>query len=312
MALVTSQQTAAFQEMLKVLRRYPWLARCCYPGPVQGTGAAAKIAAAVAHLNQRGKDIDVILLARGGGSLEDLWAFNEEVVARAVADSVMPIVTGIGHEVDTTIADLVADYHAHTPTEAAQTRRSGLETCQGGPGQRRHPPAARSGGRASPMRSSGWRRSRSTSWGAARFVNQLRQLLDDRQRAMSLGVGERLRGGNQRRVTEFSEQLEQPGPQIIIGRLRRQVSDIEKSLAQTARRRARLLEERLQRVAVLLRECHPKHQTHLAAEKLSGDGKASQPRHGRRPAAARSGAARARTSTSSAGTPAPCCIAGIV
>ena len=87
-----------------------------YHVPVQGEGSAAKIAAAITHLNRRAADIggvDVILLARGGGSLEDLWSFNEEIVARAVADSNIPIITGIGHEIDCSIADLVADYHAH-------------------------------------------------------------------------------------------------------------------------------------------------------------------------------------------------------
>jgi exodeoxyribonuclease VII large subunit len=123
-ALVTSAATAALQDMLKVLRRFSWLSLHLYHVPVQGEGAAEKIAAALAHLNKRQADIggiDAILLARGGGSLEDLWAFNEEIVARAIASSAIPIVTGIGHEVDVSIADLVADHHAHTPTEAAQT-----------------------------------------------------------------------------------------------------------------------------------------------------------------------------------------------
>jgi len=122
-ALVTGGQAAALHDMLKILRRFPWLRLMVYPVPVQGAGAAPAIAAALRHLNQRGGDvggIDVIILGRGGGSLEDLWAFNEEIVARAVAASAIPIVTGVGHEVDVSIADLVADYHAHTPTEAAQ------------------------------------------------------------------------------------------------------------------------------------------------------------------------------------------------
>jgi exodeoxyribonuclease VII large subunit len=119
-ALVTSSATAALQDMLKVLRRFPWLELKLHHVPVQGEGAAEKIAAALNSLNKHGS-VDVILLARGGGSLEDLWAFNEEVVARAVAASRIPIVTGIGHEVDVSIADLAADHHAHTPTEAAQT-----------------------------------------------------------------------------------------------------------------------------------------------------------------------------------------------
>jgi exodeoxyribonuclease VII large subunit len=122
-AMVTSRATAALQDMLKVLKNFPWLELMVYHVPVQGDGSGAKIADAIAHLNRRGADIggvDVILLARGGGSLEDLWAFNEESVARAIAASRIPIVTGIGHEIDSTISDLAADYHAHTPTEAAQ------------------------------------------------------------------------------------------------------------------------------------------------------------------------------------------------
>ena len=121
--IVTSRQTAALQDVLKVLRRFTWLELCVYHVPVQGDGSGAKIADAIAHLNRVHKSLhkcDVMLLVRGGGSLEDLWAFNEEVVARAMAASRIPIVTGIGHEVDTSIADLIADHHAHTPTEAAQ------------------------------------------------------------------------------------------------------------------------------------------------------------------------------------------------
>jgi exodeoxyribonuclease VII large subunit len=121
--LLTSRATAALQDILKVLRRFPWLRLMVYHVPVQGEGSAAKIAEAIDHLSGRAADIggvDVILLARGGGSLEDLWSFNEEIVARAIAASRIPIITGIGHEVDCSISDLVADYHAHTPTEAAQ------------------------------------------------------------------------------------------------------------------------------------------------------------------------------------------------
>jgi exodeoxyribonuclease VII large subunit len=121
-ALVTSRGTAALQDMLKVLRRFPWLRLALFHVPVQGDGAAQQIAHALDTLSRQAADvggIDLILLARGGGSLEDLWAFNEECVARAMAASTIPIITGIGHEIDVSIADLVADYHAHTPTEAA-------------------------------------------------------------------------------------------------------------------------------------------------------------------------------------------------
>jgi exodeoxyribonuclease VII large subunit len=120
--LVTSREGAALQDVLKVLRRFRWLRLRLYAVPVQGDGAAPKIAAALRHMQTalRPGEGDVVLLARGGGSLEDLWAFNEEAVARAIADCPVPVITGIGHEVDVSIADLVADYHAHTPTEAAQ------------------------------------------------------------------------------------------------------------------------------------------------------------------------------------------------
>ncbi len=121
--MLTSRQTAALQDMLKVLRRYPYLQLMLFHVPAQGDGSAELIADAIRFLNQKSKRIapaDVIVLARGGGSLEDLWEFNEECVARAIFASRIPVVTGIGHEVDVSIADLVADYHAHTPTEAAQ------------------------------------------------------------------------------------------------------------------------------------------------------------------------------------------------
>ena len=84
---------------------------CFYPVPVQGEGAAEKIAAAIRDVNRRNDKLklDVLIVGRGGGSLEDLWAFNEEVLARAIYDSKIPIISAVGHEVDTTIADLVAD-----------------------------------------------------------------------------------------------------------------------------------------------------------------------------------------------------------
>jgi exodeoxyribonuclease VII large subunit len=118
--LVTSSQTAAVADMLKVLRRFPFLHVRVYHVPVQGDGSAERIAEALAHLRRVKDPIDLVLLGRGGGSLEDLWEFNEEVVARAIAASRVPVITGIGHEIDVSIADLVADHHAHTPTEAAQ------------------------------------------------------------------------------------------------------------------------------------------------------------------------------------------------
>ena len=105
--------------MLTTLRRrWPAARVVVRPVRVQGAGAAADIAAGIADLNRLG-GVDVLLVGRGGGSLEDLWAFNEEVVARAIVASRVPVVSGVGHEIDVTIADLVADRRAATPTAAA-------------------------------------------------------------------------------------------------------------------------------------------------------------------------------------------------
>jgi exodeoxyribonuclease VII large subunit len=118
--IITSPQAAALRDVLTTLRlRLPSVPVVLYPTPVQGTGSAEKIAAAIAAANRRA-ECDVLILCRGGGSIEDLWAFNEEVVARAIAASEIPIVSGVGHETDFTIADFVADERAPTPTAAAQ------------------------------------------------------------------------------------------------------------------------------------------------------------------------------------------------
>ena len=118
--VVTSPTGAAIRDVLSVLRRrFPLIPVVVYPVPVQGDGAAQQIAHMIARVNQR-KDCDVMILCRGGGSLEDLWSFNEEVVARAIDHSQIPIVCGVGHETDFTIADFVADLRAPTPSAAAE------------------------------------------------------------------------------------------------------------------------------------------------------------------------------------------------
>jgi exodeoxyribonuclease VII large subunit len=118
--IITAIDGAAFQDMKSVAeRRFPLVEIVVCPTRVQGTGAAENIAENIEELNKY-KDIDVIILARGGGSIEDLWAFNEEIVARAIFNSKIPIVTGIGHEVDFTISDFVADLRAPTPSAAME------------------------------------------------------------------------------------------------------------------------------------------------------------------------------------------------
>jgi exodeoxyribonuclease VII large subunit len=118
--IVTSPDGAALRDMLRVIgRRFAGLSIVLAPCRVQGEGAAEEIAQALADLNRLG-DVDVIIVGRGGGSLEDLWAFNEEVVARAIAASKVPVISAVGHEVDVTIADFVADVRAPTPSAAAE------------------------------------------------------------------------------------------------------------------------------------------------------------------------------------------------
>ena len=118
--IITSPQAAALRDVLTTLKkRMPGLPIVLYPTAVQGVGSAQRIMQAIQIANQRA-ECEVLLLCRGGGSIEDLWSFNEEGVARAIAASRIPIVSGVGHETDFTIADFVADYRAATPTAAAQ------------------------------------------------------------------------------------------------------------------------------------------------------------------------------------------------
>jgi len=118
--IVTSLQAAALTDVLTALRRRaPYLQVVVYPVPVQGAGAGAQIAAMLAKVSVR-REVDAVLLVRGGGSIEDLWAFNEEVVARAIVASALPVIVGVGHDSDFTIADFAADLRAPTPTAAAE------------------------------------------------------------------------------------------------------------------------------------------------------------------------------------------------
>lgn len=118
--LITATDGAAIKDMISVAeRRFPLVELIIAPTKVQGAGAAENIVENIKKLNHF-KDIDVIIIARGGGSIEDLWAFNEEIVARAIFNSKIPIITGVGHEVDFTIADFVSDLRAPTPSVAME------------------------------------------------------------------------------------------------------------------------------------------------------------------------------------------------
>jgi exodeoxyribonuclease VII large subunit len=119
--IVTSPVGAALHDMIHVIeRRAPWTRVVLSPARVQGEGAAYDIARAIGMFERGGIPIDVLIVGRGGGSIEDLWAFNEEVVARAIVMCPVPVISAVGHEVDVTIADLVADLRAPTPSAAAE------------------------------------------------------------------------------------------------------------------------------------------------------------------------------------------------
>lgn len=118
--IITSSTGAAIRDMLNIInRRFANVHIIINPVPVQGEGAGAEIARAIAEMNEF-EDIDVLIIGRGGGSLEDLWAFNEEIVARAIYNSRIPVISAVGHEVDFTISDFVADLRAPTPSAAAE------------------------------------------------------------------------------------------------------------------------------------------------------------------------------------------------
>jgi exodeoxyribonuclease VII large subunit len=119
--ILTSESGAAVHDIIdSIHNRWPCVELLFYPVPVQGKGATEKIAAALRDINKRNKELklDVLIVGRGGGSMEDLWAFNEEILARAIFNSKVPVISAVGHEVDVTVADFVADARASTPTKA--------------------------------------------------------------------------------------------------------------------------------------------------------------------------------------------------
>jgi len=133
-ALVTSPTGAALQDMLNIFqRRNPWLSILICPVRVQGDGAAAEISEMIRYVSARAQElkVDVMIVGRGGGSFEDLWEFNEESVARAIYSSLVPVVSAVGHEIDFTIADFVADVRAPTPSAAAEILAPDILKLQG-------------------------------------------------------------------------------------------------------------------------------------------------------------------------------------
>jgi exodeoxyribonuclease VII large subunit len=256
LGLVTSPTGAALSDVLHVIeRRHPGLEIILAPCRVQGQGAAEEIARAVKLLNEwggAGRALDAILITRGGGSLEDLWAFNEEVVARAVFDSRVPVVSAVGHEIDFTISDFVADLRAATPSAAAELLTEGM--------MRRREWVAQSAAhlftlvreRVEAEREQlHWHVTRLARVHPRRELNQRRQQLDDAQRALSRSAVQTFRQ-HQLTTRTLAQRLARVQPSKLIAAKRQQFAEHARRLPENAgralemkRREFRELETRL-------------------------------------------------------------------
>lgn len=256
--LVTSPTGAALHDMLRTLtRRYPCVRISLFPVRVQGEGAAAEIADAINRINRQAGEVggvDVMIVGRGGGSLEDLWAFNEEVVARAIHASRIPIISAVGHEVDVTIADLAADLRAATPTAAAElavpVRDEVMETLAGHESDLRRSVRhliEQSRLQLDLLARSPWLREPIT------FVRHQEQRLDEAVSRFRLAASDRLAQAR-RRLHELERSLSVLQPQTLVHRRERQLDEIE----------ARLQRAGLHRLAGARRSLHAL-EVHLVA-----------------------------------------------
>lgn len=269
--VVTSPTGAAIRDFLQVLhRRFPGIAVRIAPCRVQGAGASQEIADAVRLLDEGG-EVEVIVVTRGGGSIEDLWAFNEEVVARAIAESRTPVVSAVGHEVDFTIADFVADLRAPTPTGAAELLvpveaelRAGLAVCKG---------RLVRGARQAIERKRGAARERLRRLGDPRRRIVVARLALDGRQQRALDALRRALAARRRRLDEWGRRLHRANPAQRLQSQRKELAALQRRLGEArlailrrreefARKKARLLA--LSPLAVLSRGY---------AIAFSGDGK---------------------------------------
>lgn len=272
-ALVTARGGAALQDMLKVFKLHPHVRLSIVNVAVQGATAAPQIARAIRSINRSSKRLggfDLMIIGRGGGSLEDLWAFNEEVVARAIAESEIPVISGVGHEVDTTVADLVADHRAHTPTEAAtyavrhwrevpdlldqstlrlrRTLRQVIER------KRRE--------LQSIERAEVFRRPMDR-------VRRLQQLLDDQQRQLQMRLLRHI-ARRQARLRELSERLRRRAPTGRLRERRERLDRLWNRLTNAVRRKASHRSRVLQALMLRVERVNPRPRIALERQRLEG------------------------------------------
>ena len=243
--IVTSPSGAAVRDILHVLgRRFPAVPVIVYPTPVQGDGAAAKIAAALATASQRA-ECDVLILARGGGSLEDLWSFNEEVVARAIRASGIPVVSGVGHEVDFTIADFAADLRAPTPSGAAEMvvpdALEWLRRLNKDAGRLRNAMGRQLGTLAQKL---DWQRRRLAVAHPGQRLRQHQQRLDELEGRLRRAVGNTVTA-RQRRLAHAAAVLAAQSPARRVQATRAQVDGLQQRLRTGARYRLQSLRARV-------------------------------------------------------------------
>lgn len=255
--IVTSPSGAAVRDVLKVLRRrFPAIPVVIYPVSVQGPGAPADIVAALV-LAQRRADCDVLVLTRGGGSLEDLQAFNDERVARAIAACSLPLICGVGHEVDFTIADFAADKRAPTPSAAAEMivpdRDEWLRTLQGCGRQLRQSMSRRL---ALHRQRLDFVTGRLHQQHPGRRLAQQAQRLDELEHRLRTSIEHRLSRANSR-LREVRDHLAAVSPRARLAQVRERLGTASIRLANAARTRTSALHRRLSLCARALQTVSP-------------------------------------------------------
>jgi len=255
--VITSPTGAAIRDVLNILRRrFCTIPVLIYPVPVQGAAAAAQIAAMIRLASARG-ECDVLILARGGGSLEDLWSFNEEIVARAIADCVIPLVSGIGHEVDFTIADFVADIRAPTPSGAAElVAPDSNEWLRSIAALGRRLAQALQRGQAGRMQRFVWLQRRLAQVHPGVELRQRAQRLDEIEQSLMRTMRQQLRD-RQTVVAQYAARLRHESPALRIAGARGRLNLARAAIAASLRRRLQTERSRLELVVGTLDAISP-------------------------------------------------------